>query len=588
MILAKANFLNGPLLLIQALRGVRIVLIDDPPREKAEKMARIGGGMVHRLLRRFRNVSTASALDPRLAIATWYFDSLLLADLFGMLEPWQDRHYRFERVDADLPEYGLCFRAMICSLRYYRQFDIFTRHCIAERHPGENVALVGFDRDTVAALHFLLGENKEVSGRRGSIATRLINAVVAVGCGLGGALALLGFVRCRKMPEARTYLLADYIGDSADTRIYDLAAAYGPVTVVARNRKIAFDDVTAPGHAHRRRRSDAGIYWREFPAYVAELFHDIYALYKAVSWLSVREFFSAADLPRRKLAARALVRTFRPHIFYARDAYNYDHILRHGELKKIGARHYSINVGYPAYTIIFPTSRYMSFDTYFGYGCELYLKHYADRWPNDMRLVPSGSIRPTSDQFERSRQGGGSGDIAVFSGVMIPEPGMIEFVRTLAAAVPERKILLQLKPKYAVSAVGREFLQKCTRDLANVVQTTDTVYEILEQVEFSFTDPSSIVVEAMSMGVYSFLVDICDWHRTCFYRDYPEVVVHSGAAAAEKIRMIESAPASYPWDRMKDVADLSGDYFVDRFEEVMRSDFPCKPLQAEPMPARAS
>jgi len=581
MILAKPNFFNGCALLISALRGVNIVLIDAPPRDKMEKLSRAGGGMISRLLMQFENVSRASALDRRLAVATWYFDSLLLADLYGLLENWQDCHYRFESVDKDLPEYALCFRAMISSLRYQRHFDIYSRLCISEHYPGVAVTLVGFDSDTAAATHFLLNKSESVSGRRGSWINQLCNAAIAVGCGVFGVVKLLRFISFRKIQEEETFLVADYIGDSADTRIYDCATEFGPVALVARSRQIIFDDATAPAHLRRYQRSDGAISWREFPSIVVELIQDIGSIFRALRWMSAREFFYAVDLPRRKLAARALISVLRPKAFFARDAYNYDHILRHGELKKIGGRQYSINVGYPAYTIIFPTSRYLSFDTYFGYGRELYRKHYFDRWPESMTLVSSGLFRPTNAQFEGSKQGAENGDIAVFSGVMIPEPEMAVFVRALATALPERNILLQLKPVYARSDIGQKFLTDCTRGLSNVRQVTDTVYEILERVEYSFTDPSSIVVEAMSMGVNSFLVDICPWHRTCFYRDYPEVVVHSGVQAAEKVRLIESGALSYPWDGMKGVADLSGHYFVDRFKEVLRSDFPYNPQQSK-------
>ena len=581
MILAKPNLLNGPGLLFRALRGVEIVVIDDPPRDRAEKISRLGGGKFCRILTQFTNVSPASSHDRRLAVATWYPDSLLLADLYSLLEPWQDLHYRFEQVDRELPEYALCFRAMICSLRYSRQFDLFSRLCIAEKYPDAEVRLVGFDKDTVSAIHFLLDRPISVACRQASWSSLLANALTAVLCSIASVLALSFFVRVRKVKDQETFLLADYIGDSADVNIYNGAAEYGPVALVARNRDVLFDDVTAPGHARRHRRSDSAIYWREFPSVVAEVLRDTAAIFKALRWMSAREFFYAAMLPNKKMAARALLQVFRPKVFFARDAYNYAHILRHGELKKIGGRHYSVNVGYPAYTNIFPTSRYMSFDTYFGYGRELYRRHYADRWPDGMKVVAAGSFRPTIDQFERSRRADKNGDIAVFTGVMVPEPAMVEFVRTLADALPERNILLQIKPKYAESETGRRFLAECTRDMGNVIQSTDTVYEILERVEYSFTDPGSIVVEAMSMGVRSFLVDVCSWHRTCFYRDYPEVVVNGGLEAAEKVRLIDSGALGYPWEEMKDVADLSGQHFVDRFKEVLRSDFPCNPQQSD-------
>ena len=81
--------------------------------------------------------------------------------------------------------------------------------------------------------------------------------------------------------------------------------------------------------------------------------------------------------------------------------------------------------------------------------------------------------------------------------------------------------------------------------------------------------------------VKSFLVDICDWHRSCYFRAYPDVVVHSGAEATAKIRAIERDTASYPWDKLQYAADLSGIYFDDRLFEVLSLDFPHHPDTTE-------
>ena len=579
MILAKPSLLNAPTLLYFALRGERLFLVDEIRPHRLDRFLRPGARLVRRLLGAFANVADVSTADRRLAVATWYFDSLLVGDLYSQLEPWQDRYYRFDEIDRTLPEYALCFRALVCSVRYDRNYDLFAWRCLCERFPDSNPRLVGFERDTRAAASSLADPAQSVGGRQGIAAGRFANAVVAAAAFVAGCLVLLrARWRGRTTKGEDVFLLADYIGDDADEAVYTCAGERGPVVLVERRAGLPRPQRTPPGSIVYAGRRDGILVPGEFGASFAEHAGDTLAMFRRLGWLGLREFFAAAQLPRKKFEARALLRRFRPKLFFARDGYNFDHVMRAGELVRIGALHYGINVGYPAYTILFPTSRYMRFDRYFGYGRDLYEKHYADRWPRNMKIVPAGSFRPSREGLPFRTPAPGA-DIAIFSGVMVPEPAMVRFVRDLAAAFPERTVRLQVKPVYLKRPEGRRFVEACTAGLPNVVPSLDSVYRILSEAGVSFSDPSSIVVEAMAMGVCSYLVDICGWHRSCYFRSHPEVVVRSGAEAAERLRALDAGPGTYPWDGLAEAADLSGIGFQDRFRSVLAEDFPCHSAQ---------
>ena len=78
-------------------------------------------------------------------------------------------------------------------------------------------------------------------------------------------------------------------------------------------------------------------------------------------------------------------------------------------------------------------------------------------------------------------------------------------------------------------------MKQCTAGLPNILPVTNDVYDILSEAAYSITDPSSIVVEAMSFGVESFLADVSDWQETCYFRKFDEIIVTSGHDAAAKI-----------------------------------------------------
>ncbi len=291
---------------------------------------------------------------------------------------------------------------------------------------------------------------------------------------------------------------------------------------------------------------------------------DCLSIYSRVGQLELQQFAIAVSWPFKIAEFEAFFRRGRPKVFFARDCYNYDHILRHRVLSEIGTAHIGLNVGYPCYSILFPTTRYISFDWFLVYGAALYEKHYTAAWPAKMELLPIGPFRIDEASFAEAKQSAGNGDIAIFTGPFVYERAMIGFVRDLALSLPERKILLQVKSFFRNSPSGRDYVRDCTDGLPNVIPVNDNVYDILKNVTYSVSDPSSIVVEAMSLGRASFLADVSSWQRSCYFREFDEILVRSGNEAGRKIRALEAGTFSYPWQKLENVAYLSDDYFMNR------------------------
>ena len=98
---------------------------------------------------------------------------------------------------------------------------------------------------------------------------------------------------------------------------------------------------------------------------------------------------------------------------------------------------------------------------------------------------------------------------------------MVEFVRGLAMAFPDRNILLQLKPFLLKNNSGMKFISDCTKALGNVIHTVESPYDIIFRVHYAISDPSSLVAEALQFGCYAFGFDILEKQKSNVIRAYP-------------------------------------------------------------------
>lgn len=566
VIFARPNLFNVPYLLLRALRGDKIYLLSNDVEHSVERCLQPGAQVVSRFLCRFRNVMDIKSIDRRLETGSWYSDSLLLADIFGRAEEWIDQYYRFGWVDKALPDYAYCFRAMICSVIQHRQLEIFSRLCLNENWPSEPVKLVGIANDSTAMMGFLLGRSSFRRVKRRCFVAWVTNLPIFLIVLIAGLYRIVRRTKFRAAEPRSCFLMADYIADVDDREVYKAAAENGTVILVARTTgQILIDAVAGTPLIQRY---DGIFPLKQFSGVIFEHLSDSFRIFRHLGWLGPREFYNSATFPPKRLEARALLNRFRPKFFYGRDCYNYEHILIHAELKRFGATHIGINVGYPTYTILPATTRYIHFDKFMVFGEGVYRDYYKEKWPEDMELVPVGAFRAPREIFF-NRAPVGTDVIPIFSGVYAPEPGMVDLVRSVAKGFPDKKILLQVKPVYLRHETGRRYVELCMEDIQNIELTEENVYSILSRVKYAITDPSSLIVEAMSLGVQCFVADVCLWHASSYFRRFDEIIVRSGEEAIQKIQALESGKLSYPWDKLSRVTDLTGVFFGDRVKQIL-------------------
>ena len=455
---AKPCLLNLFRLLGPAIKGQTIYIFDSSTLARFESALFPGFEFARRCLLKFSNVHDFSTLDERLAFATWYRDIILIADLFGRSESWLDRYFGFADVDCTLPEYSSCYRAMISSTIQFRHLEIFTVECVRKKFPGSDLRFVGLDYDTRAAIMWFSKTSKHTGGENLAVGRRILRRILNLFlAGVGGLFGLCRLARLigwRAGSPRDCFLMADYIADPDDNSIYKAACPYGLQVMVPRSRSLPTTGLNLSDNLKICQRDDGSLPLSALPAVIARYVRALYRIYISLGWLNSPTFLIASIWPFKETQYESLFRKYRPKVFFARDPYNHDHILRHRALKKVGAKHIGINVGYPCYSIHFPTTRYVAFDTFLVYGRKLYDEHYADKWPTEMELFPVGPFRADREQFNRAKKKREGNDIAIFTGVFVREPGMIALVRGLAKAFPDRRIFLQVKPVFGTSRSG--------------------------------------------------------------------------------------------------------------------------------------
>ena len=187
-----------------------------------------------------------------------------------------------------------------------------------------------------------------------------------------------------------------------------------------------------------------------------------------------------------------------------------------------------------------------------------------------MTILPCGTHNAANADYEGA-SAPRTKDITVFSAIYTGRPEYVSFIRELAALFPDRKIWLQIKNNYKKSARGPAFIEACTHERPNVHLTDDNIFTILKRSRYVFSDPSTILAEALEFQNIAFFADILKMHESCIYRDFEGLCVSSASQAATKLQEIEAGNIAYNRDDFSQLVDLSGM----KFFETLRDQVAC-------------
>ena len=506
-------------------------------------------------------------LCPKLEPEWDYPPRALLHAIFAETEGWQNTHYGFEAADRHVPDYALAYKQLTCCHTWFRHVEILMLKSVLEEASPGSVTVIGLPDDAREMVEAYAGGGLTVPARAGRAPSRLINFATYLLNLIYGAAFALARLKPLGVRPVSVFLAADYIYDPRDMALYRELSGDDPNLLVYR--------VTPPDLKkfpelvdHLSCRPNAGAFsWSGLARAIIIVFADGLKLFRRFGHLSPDLFYKIAALPTRRIELRGLFAKYPPRYFLGRDPYNVEHILRRQELARIGAESLGLIAATPAYTILFPHIRYVSFDRLYVPEYRLFAEFYSDTWPRDMAITGTASHSIDARRLDE-RDAPRPNDIAVFTAIFVSEPGMVTLVRGLAEAFPDRRILLQVKWNFIGRDSGKRFIAACTDGLENVILTRDSVYDILRDVRYAFSDPSSLIYEAIQLGTYAFAVDVSTSQRTNIFRRVPGLAVRNADEAVNRIRDIESGARQYPTEACAEIVDFSARPTV----EVIKAD----------------
>jgi len=534
---------------------------------------RFTGPLLERIcswLERKGRLQPMTALCPEFAPFVEYKYRTLLYDVFGRNRPWMERHFGFDAAETAGADYAFGYRLTICN--YLGQYEHLIHACrmLSSRDDAATIQVIGLGADIAAGAGNSVDDGStgglRIRIRRPMVPARFVNLLSAIGVGLQGAVWVLTRARPRLPKPTEFFCAFDYVADENTALIYREIDDGGPILLVARDRRAVVGAL--PGDSVRHtliHTMDGQFAPLEAARAAGRVIADCARIYRRFGGCEAPLFYTLIGMPIWPAIYRALFNLYRPRVFWGRDSYNASHVLRRREVHRFGGQSWSVLNTFPAYSIIYPSYWYTSYDRHYVLGCAVFDRYYQETWASDMEVVVAGPYRASREAYA-SRALPKPADILVLCACFIGEPGMVDLIRSLATAFPDRKVILQLRRNrtYSTNDTADQFIADCTKGLANVEVTRERVYDLFPRARYAFSDPSSAVVEAVQFGLYAFFADVAQVQETSYLRDVEGLPVTSGEEAVRRIRAIENGTWHYPIETLARHLDLSGYTFFDR------------------------
>ncbi|MEE2746453.1 MAG: hypothetical protein VX617_06190 [Pseudomonadota bacterium] len=485
----------------------------------------------------------------------------LMYDVFGQTEQWHNRFYNIGYLDKKFDRYGMCYKQISCNYAKPKHFHILILGMVLEKYDPSIIQLYGLQKDT-RELYTQYWKERQLrksywTWRPALVLNLFICCVVT-----SYTLAFI-FSRTRGFRKPNhIFRAADYGEDPRDFPLYHELSEGGEVLLVLRNtdQKVECYNELKP---YKVCKPDCG--WFN-PVQACQnlwltLSHGL-KLFRLCSTYEPSFYFQLAALPYRRLVIRSLFNRYRPSYFWGRDDYNVEHILRRQEINLVGGKSYGLQHGFTTSAIIYPMWRYLNFDRYYVAGLASYNYCYKDTWAEDMKVIPIGTFGAKREDYDYIHVNKPK-DIIVFTGMGVGDPDLVKFIRDLAVSLPDRNVLLQVKHNFIKTTTGALFIESCIKGIPNILTTKDSVFKLFRKGKYIFSDPSTVISEALKMGLMAFTIDVIKYQRSSIFRQFEGMCMSNGSEAGAKIRDIEAQRWPYPRIEFGALSDLSETVFFD-------------------------
>lgn len=484
------------------------------------------------------------------------------ADPFRKLEGWQADYFDYPRAECLDPPYAMAYKLAAGKYFHWKYVSMFLLEALTRKFPERRVFGISTDLLALARAYFGPASLPRLQANR--LPRRLINACSLIGV----TMAAVGWIAGRTRWSVKTrdvFIAADVLNDPRDKFVFDELSEGGDIVIVPRNPDVERHlipemqgYVSCPPRQGFFRPRDAA-------QGIREVLIDGLHLYRVYGAADPELFYQIATFPFRRLNYRALFIRYRPKFFWGRDDYQVEHILRRGELHRIGAKSLGISHAVQGICILKAMWRWISFDIYYVWARIIH-RHYRDTWSADMTVRLTGSFG-----FSRAQLTGEPRRekvILVMTRYVVGDPEAVKLVRGAAAAFPEYRIWVQAKAGYAHERLVPDFVAACSTGLENVTHVGGDPYALVRRASFVVSDASSIISECLQIGVPTLMFDILANHETCLYREFPGLCTDSAEAALTSLTSFIREGRAYPFERYGDLYNDSGRLIYD----IIRAD----------------
>jgi len=483
-------------------------------------------------------------------------------DVFQKVEPWAEDHLRFADAGGD---YAMAFKHTVCGYLNASNQALFDLRTV-DQAAGEraDVRVVGADAELLGMYEAYFGRAPRVALAAGGSARRLVNLTSLIAVLVSCVVATLHRVRLAVRPE-QLFLGWDFGASQPLIRLLgEMTDDPGDAMIVFRNDWMA-EHYRDWATEYRRCAIGDGVFSvAQAVNTMAMVFRHLADLNRRYGYLAPALYRLTMALVYRRVVTRALLNRYRFQYFWSHDDYNVEHIIRSQEVRRIGGKSFGINHGMAVPEGISPIWRYIDYDIYYVFGIGLFDRFYRDTWSANMTVRSVGSYGMGRDQLislDKPR----NKNIVFFFSTSIWEEEIFTAVKEIAIALPDRQVLVKLKPSRKRQGKHKRMMEEIGAGPRNLVETTADTYELLAENEYALCNPCSTVpVEAVQFGVKTFVFDFFGEDRYSYYREFPNLTVSSGKQVLDLIRSLERGTWDYPRDEYGNLVDLSGRIIFDR------------------------
>lgn len=490
-----------------------------------------------------------------------YSMTSLYYDISGKCRGWREQAFRLGQL-RQLDGYGMALELVVANALFSREVATLTVSELARR---PNVRWWGASESTSGLVNAYGGQNRFAASPLRVLLGRALVLPLALAAITAGMIHIFRRVETRTKERPRSFVVADQTADPRNLNVIRQLTEGGPVIVVPRDPSVLpamsgcdFSPFTLA------QPSEGSFHIEMLPATLGGLIRDTARLLKAIWALPMEIHWVAVTLAFHRMTIRGHVHKLNPRIYWARDIYNPQHILRRQELNAQGAEQWSVLHGYGALINDYPMLAHVSMDRFFVMGRAFGTKVFGD-WDRNMKLIAAGGF--SSDQVGLHDNNNGARDIAILTAVLAAtcEPRLHDFVRKMAQAFPDRTIHLQVKSYFTNKRDTQDFVASCLAGLNNVVYVPGIPSSTLfPKVGYIFSDPSTAVLDGIRYGLPSFMIDVVPQHEQCLFRDYPGLTVASAQDAIDRVLSLETGRWRFPRERYEELIDLTPVLFADR------------------------